>query len=304
MRQNLYQRLDLSTNHFLTVSVTLVLMIVISSCNQHKEASSSQEIEEIIIIPAPSKILYKRNFFRLEKSTRILLNLSDEKSKKTGDELIKLIQSKTGYKLKIADLYTTNKIESAIEIQVENKNKKNPAGFRVSISGNRIKLYSNGLNGLSYASDVILELLSKTDNHWQTAQVIIEDDPSTALRGIYLNVKDSTLDKSKLLKLLKINRINYLITSEKWSGLSNSYLQIDHTSKLLDDWRQYLEVEQHIKDFYISQNGIKDSIIFEISNVSLLHPDSLSVLGEALWSNPKNLNYQNLKNHLESKSNL
>lgn len=302
MKQNLYQQPNLSTNYFFVVSSIIIVAILVLSCNQQKEVVSNQTIEEIRVVPTPSKILYKRSRFKLEKSTRVLLNLSDEKSKKAADDLIKLIHSKTGYKLKISDRFTTNKVANAIEIIIKENGDIKTEGFKINISSNRIKIFSNDSNSMFYASNVILGLLAKTNNNWSAPQVIIEDYASTKLRGVYLTTNDSTINKPNLLELLKLNRINYLISSGEWTESSNSILHIGDTSELPSNWKLSLIEEENIKKYYLSRNEIKEAAIFKISNKALLHPDSLSILGEAMWSQPTNLNYQKLLNHLESKS--
>lgn len=301
MKNYLYQRLNLSTSNIYWFLSALIFISLINACNPKPKVESQQTIEEIKIVPAPVKILYKRNYFTLDKSTRVLLNLSDEKSKIAGDFLIKSILNKTGYQLKIADRFTTIKIPSTIEIIIGGNNNIKTDGYNINVSGNRIKLIANDSNGLLYASNTILRLITKINGDWKTAQVSIEDYPRTNFRGIYLTISDSTLDKERVVDMLKISKINYLVTSGNWEEYQSSLLRIDDTSQLYSNWANSFVEGQSIKDYYKSVNLSEQKSLFRISDTALLHPDSIQILGEAMWSSPKKLNYQKLLNHLESK---
>lgn len=302
MKFILYKQPLFSVKRYLLGINLLIIFFITSNCTPEKKPNKANKVSEINIVPNPSKILYKRGHFKLNKSTRILLNLSNDNAKIAGEYLLKEILKKTNYKLRIADRFTTTEINSGIEIIVGQYHNIKPEGFKIVISSNRIKILSNDSNGLFYASNVILDLLIKIDNGWNAAQVSIEDHPKTKIRGLYLNIQDSILDKPSLIKLLKKNRINYLISSENWDSLNSSILKINDTSLLSVNWKQNLIKEKNIKKFYLSTKHSDEIVLFNINDMSLLHPDSLSILGEAMWSKPNKLNYQKLVNHLKLKS--
>lgn len=302
MKFILYKQPLFSVKRYLLGINLLIIFFITSNCTPEKKPNKANKVSEINIVPNPSKILYKRGHFKLNKSTRILLNLSNDNAKIAGEYLLKEILKKTNYKLRIADRFTTTEINSGIEIIVGQYHNIKPEGFKIVISSNRIKILSNDSNGLFYASNVILDLLIKIDNGWNAAQVSIEDHPKTKIRGLYLNIQDSILDKPSLIKLLKKNRINYLISSENWDSLNGSILKINDTSLLSVNWKQNLIKEKNIKKFYLSTKHSDEIVLFNINDMSLLHPDSLSILGEAMWSKPNKLNYQKLVNHLKLKS--
>ncbi len=302
MKFILYKQPLFSVKRYLLGINLLIIFFITSNCTPEKKPNKANKVSEINIVPNPSKILYKRGHFNLNKSTRILLNLSNDNAKIAGEYLLKEILKKTNYKLRIADRFTTTEINSGIEIIVGQYHNIKPEGFKIVISSNRIKILSNDSNGLFYASNVILDLLIKIDNGWNAAQVSIEDHPKTKIRGLYLNIQDPILDKPSLIKLLKKNRINYLISSENWDSINGSILKINDTSLLSVNWKQNLIKEKNIKEFYLNTKHSDEMVLFNINDMSLLHPDSLSILGEAMWSKPNKLNYQKLVNHLKLKS--
>ncbi len=302
MKLYLFRRSIFSIKRFLSVLIAVTLFLSLSSCTEKTTKEKYNEVAEIKIIPSPTKILYKRGHFKLYKTTRILLNLSDEVSKNSGKYLIDKILEKTNYKLKIADRFTTKKISSGIEIILGDFKEIKPEGFKVVVSSNRIKIVANDLSGVYYASNVIISLIHKNTMGWNSPQISIEDYPKIITRGVYINFDDSSIDKIKLLQVLKKNRINYLVTPQKWELASNSLLNIQDTASLPTNWVNNLVTNTSIKSFYKNNNHSNDSLLFEITNAALLLPDSLAILGESVWTKANKLDYKNLIKHLERKS--
>ena len=163
MKLILYKRPEFSIERFLSILSIVIVFISLSSCTDKETAKTTNKVSDIRIIPAPVKILYKRGHFQLDKSTRILLDLSNDDSKDPGKYIIDAILEKTGYKLKIADRFTTNKINSGIEIILGNFVEIKPEGYKVVISSNRIKIVANDLSGIYYASEIIIDIITKNN---------------------------------------------------------------------------------------------------------------------------------------------
>jgi glycosyl hydrolase family 20 len=301
MKFGLINKLRTFTHRFISLSVTLVVIaILVSNCTTEKTEQTVQGISEVQIFPTPVKILYKRGYFKLDESTRVLLDISDEISNQAAKNIIDLVQHKTKHKLKIADRFTTIKFATAIEIIVGQDYNIKPEGFRIVISSNRIKILANDANGLYYASNVMIGLLNNNLSMWRAAQVSIEDYPKTNFRGVILNLQDSIPNKAEVVLLLTLSRINYVITTEKWANDPNSLLQIGDTSILLNHWDKNLIANNSISEFYNTISSTDEISLFSISNKAFLHPDSLLILGEAMWSSPTKLDYQKILKHIET----
>jgi len=298
MKLILFKRPIFSVKRFLSALSFIIILFYSYSCTPKKTTDVSNTISEIQISPAPVKILYKRGHFKLDKNTRVLLNLSDDHSKKMGKYLIDQLFEKTNYKLKIADVFTTNKINSGIEVIVGNFKKIKPEGFKMVISNNRIKILAIDQSGVHYASNLILDLINKNNDGWNAPQVSIEDYPKASIRAIYVGVNDSLLNKTELIQSLKKNRINYLITQQKWDESNNVLLKISDTVSISKHLRDYGIISTSVRAMY-ANSPPSDSMIFNITSISKLHKDSLAVLGEAMWSKPSKLNYKKLLNHLD-----
>lgn len=300
MKIFLYHQQNTSIKHYLQ-AICLVFFLYLSfGCTPKKITERPQIVSEIQITPTPVKILYKRGFFNLDKSTRVLLNLADNESNIAAEYLIKEIQAKTSYKLKISDRFTTIKIPRGIELIMGHDSTIKPEGFKIVISINRIKIIANDSNGLYYAINVIVELLKKDNISWQAAQLSIEDHPKAEIRALYIDIIDSITINHNFFKVLVKNRINHLILSQEWVGGHYLNLKIGDTTLLGENWRNYLIEGQSAKAIYLNSSQISNQAIFKINDKALLSTDSLTILGEALWTNTRNLNYNKLINHLET----
>lgn len=301
MKIYLYQLPNTSTKHYLQVTFLALFLSFGFGCTPNKTTKKEQIVSAIQITPAPVKILYKRDFFNLDKSSRVLLNLADDRSNKAGEYLINEIKNKTSYKLKIADRFTTIKIPSGIELIIGQNKTLRPEGFKLVISTNRIKIIANDPNGIHYAINVVLDLLKKNQTGWSSPQLSIEDYPKAQIRTLYINNSDSMSIDHGLIQLLVKNRINNLILAEEWDNDTNEFIKIGDTTLLAENWRTHLIEGNKAQEFYRKSKQIGNQAIFKINDSHLLKADSLIILGEALWTNSKNLNYKKLINHLETR---
>jgi len=271
--------------------MSIILIIIFYSCKQVENNSVEHSINKINITPTPYKILYKRGNYVLEKSTRILLNLSNEVENHFAEHLINSLLIKTGKKLKIADRFTTDNITNSIEILYGNNKSITSEGYKISVAQNKVKIYANDPNGITYASNLFVTMLTKSEsNKWLTPQLTIEDYPKTSIRAIYLEFIDSTDYKEEHMLNQLINyRFNYLITNTKMVQYNptNSIIIVNDTSDLTFDWTKNLIENRSIHEFYLTDTSSTESSVFKMKNKTLLHPDSLALLSEAMWSQVK-----------------
>ncbi len=288
MNQILYQRLKSSINKHLMVLALLSFIIVIPYCTTTVNKEKLDAINEVILIPTPKKLLYKRGVFDLKKTTRVLLNLSDQKSKTQGEYLLAKLKDKTGYTIKISDRFTTSKIKSSIEIITDKWTENIPESFKIDIKGSKIKIYANDTNGLFYAINTVVELFNKKDpNGWQAPQLLIEDSPKARIRAIRLSIDSIPYTQSNIIKLLQQNRINYLQAAGSFNANSrHNYLKISNSI-------EFNSSNQSIKSFYMESHTL-DTLAFTITDINQLQADSLKVLSEAMWSKTNKLNYPKL----------
>ena len=297
MKSILDNMLYLSLKRIYKKIIIIILIITLYSCKQGKNNSVEHSINQVAITPTPYKILYKRGNYSLEKSTRMLLNLSAEEENYFAEHLINSLLIKTGKKFKIADRFTTDKITKSIEILYGNNKSIKFEGYKINIAQNKVKIYANDANGITYAINQFVTILTKSKNNkWLAPQLIIEDYPKTSIRAIYLNSIDSTNYKVEdMLNLLIKYRFNYLITDSKMvkSNPHSTIKIVNSTSSLTFNWRNNLIENKSIHEFYLTDTNSTETIVFKIKNKALLHPDSLAQLSEAMWSQTKNLNYIN-----------
>lgn len=289
MKYKLHQRLIPSTNSFFLIAGLISVILLVSNCSTQNDSKKQDVVIDVQITPTPAKLLYKRGFFPLNKSTRILMDLSDKRSKEIGEILIDKIKIKTNYKLRIADRFTTNKLSSSIEIITDQVGLAKKEGFKLEIRKDKITIYASDNTGLFYAVNLTLDLLNKNKgNQWQCPQLLIEDYPNIAFRAISIAPTIIDIDNERLLVLAKKNRINNLFISSTYEMARSEYLTIhNHTLTKKDS----LTNTMSIKTFYDLSQPLNDTLIFYVENINQLHPDSIALIGEAMWSKTSNRNY-------------
>ncbi len=301
MKHKLYQRLIVSVNSIIFYTGVVYVLLSLLSCSTNNNAESTSHIQEIQITPTPFKILYKRDFFELKKSMRVLMNLSDSKSKQTSEALIALLKKKTGRIFKIADRFTTSKLANTIEIITDEDKHIKPQGFKIMVGSNKIKLYANDLMGLQYGTQTIIDLLQKEDGRWLIPQSTIIDEPKIENRAIYLTLPDSVWPDGLAQSLVK-NRINQLITPQKYTLAATGLVLLSDTASLNSRWKLDITHAKSIKQLYLESPQKCTTAIFTINHPAMLSTDSLCILGEALWSPSAKLNYSSIENRIAIKS--
>ncbi|MCF6361397.1 MAG: beta-N-acetylhexosaminidase [Cyclobacteriaceae bacterium] len=298
MRLKLYQLLILSTNNILLLLGIVSIPLLLTNCSTKNDSNKEDLALEVKITPVPAKLLYKRGYFQLDKGTRILMNLSDIKSKEIGAYFLNELKLKTKYKLKIADRFTTSKLNSSIEIITDQSGLTKKEAFKIEIKRDKIKIYASDNKGLYHAVNTVLELLNKTYGaKWRAPRLIIDDYPATIFRALYISSDSLEVNKNLLLELLQKNRINHLVIEDTSNFAQTNYIAVINPANLKLDENRY--ISGSIKDFYSTNSTKNDTLVFAINNFQL-HPDSLALIGEAMWSKPDKRNYTRFMKRLNN----
>ena len=118
--------------------------------------------------------------------------------------------------------------------------------------------------------------------------MLIEDYPNIAFRAISIAPTIIDIDNERLLVLAEKNRINNLFISSTSEMARSEYLTI-HNRPLTK--KDSLTNTMSIKTFYDLSQPLNDTLIFYVENINVLHPDSIALIGEAMWSKTSNRNY-------------
>lgn len=276
--------------HFLPF---LYVFILSFGCTQ-QEKHDAQSVNEVQILPAPNKLLYKRGSFVLSSKTRILLNLSDNREKEVANYLLQRLKQKIKHKLKIADRFTTSKIKNKIELVHQPQLAED--GYNLYVSSTTVRIEFSNKRSATYAIETFFGILENENGKWLIPQLSIEDKPYMTFRGIYLKA-ETKLDETLINQLIRY-RFNLLI--------------IDDSIKDPIDSQQISIINKHDADslalnyltnlsptnFYGKSFDTNDKLVYEINNRKLLSKDSLSIISEAMWTKPEVRNIQKLKEHL------
>lgn len=276
------------------LSTTLILASCLKKSEQHTEP-----INEVKIVPAPYKLLYKRGVFELTKTTRILLNLSNNSEKEIANQLLATIKETTGYKLKIADRFTTSKINSRIKIAFNSE--LGQEEYRIYVTNSSLKLSFKNMRSAKYGIETLRQLLSKKDKKWIIPQLSLEDKPFISYRGIYLSKKLAV--DNKIIEEIGRHRFNYIVVPNDRT-IDSLNVEGEVVQEAEFDSTKVTKIISHLvpSTFYTQKLDTQEKVVFKINNPSLLAKDSLSILEEALWTRPENKDLGKLKECLtESK---
>lgn len=275
--------------------ITLIIFLIsmlISGCQQ-KSKKESLPINNVHITPTPNKILYKRGYFELTKSTRILLNLSVKEQELRAEELINLILIKTGHKLKISDKFTTNKIHNSIDLEYKDALNLIPGSFELKITSNKIEIAAGETSGFTYAFNLLISLMEKKNNTWQIPQIFLEDKPAHTSRALELNIPLEATS-TKLISELIGYRINYLFIQDGDTVNSkNTELSIFNKNEINNILNTPISKASTISQLAaIADKNKTGSIVYSINSNSQLSSDSLRRISEIMWSEPKSFSNQ------------
>ncbi len=263
-------------------------------CTPNRPANQAHRIVEVQITPAPVKQLYKRDYFTLQKTTRVLLNLTTNRTQANGTYLIEKIRQKCHYKLKISDSFSTYKQTSSIALELEEKGEYPTQGFKLAVGSHKVVIEAGDNEGLYYGIQLFINLIERKNGKWLVPQTIISDYPVHPFRGLWLNLSDTTRLPKNLESLLLTNRINHIINPIPLPGLPHI-----KQHKATSFWKAYCDTSTSIQQFY-THLPTRDTLVFNLS-FDQLHPDSLAILGEAMWSQPQAKNLPKLLERLQDK---
>lgn len=272
----------------ISIKIIILSIVILVGCKEEKKPLPP--VNDVKIVPLPSKILYKRGYFELTKNTRILLNLSINKQEIIAEDLIQMILAKTGHKLKISDSYTNHKLKKSIELEYLKNPGDIPGSFNLRIASNKINIVATDNIGMTYAFNVLINLMQKNEGKWVIPQLTVEDKPYRKNRVIILNNPD-TQYSIELEKSLINNRINYLFLP---GGDTIRNLKKEIMLKNRNSLESYFS-EPFMKVSTISElnrvimSNSKNTIIFSVHDDSQLSDDSLQLIGQAFWSDPENI---------------
>ena len=276
-----------------TFSVLLYTTLILAGCTIKKE-HTMQSINEVKLHPVPYKLLYKRGFFELKKTSKILLNLSNNNEKEIANQLIQEIKKTTGYKLKIADRFTTSKIRSKIEINFNPDLKAEE--YHISVSNTTIKINFNSIGGATYAIETLQQLLCKKSGKWMIPQLNLEDRPYTKFRGIYIG-EDITISNT-IIEQISTYRFNRIIVADA-TKIDSLYANNNITWISKFDTTDINVVSDLTPTNFYNQKPIpQGKVIFKISTSQLFNKDSLKIIEEAMWTRPEKKDIKKLKDHL------
>ncbi len=145
--------------------------------------SYSQSDPNFGIIPAPKSIVKKNGFFKLSQQTALVYNSQEER--KIAELFRDLIKQQEGFELIIAKNFVQQP-ESVINFSADASNFKNEA-YELTIGERQINIKGEP-KGVFYAMQTLSQLYLANKDTRQIPQLVIQDEPRYAYRGLHLDV--------------------------------------------------------------------------------------------------------------------
>ena len=191
------------------------------SCKSETERNFLES--EIKIIPKPAELQLNKGSFTIDKNTSVVFD--SEKQEKVADYLVAKFEKAAGFSMPILKEGKTGK---SIVFKVD-KNMSNEM-YSLNISKDTILIKANSLGGYLYGVQSLLQLLpseiegSEIQNvTWTVPQIVINDAPRFAYRGLMLDISRHFFDKEYIIETIdalfmhKMNVLHlHLVDDQGW----------------------------------------------------------------------------------------
>ena len=174
---------------FILSIIIVVFATVFLTCSFQTKFIKKEKIEELSLIPIPTKITKDKGNFSITPELKIYLNSKDEQSQVVADYLVDKLNKPTGFNLKAEKLPELD-LQKNIILLTTNKADKNfgDEGYTMTVDTNFVIIRANKAAGLFYGVQTLRQLLpveieSSTavpDIKWQIPCVEITDGFNSA----------------------------------------------------------------------------------------------------------------------------
>jgi hexosaminidase len=168
-------------------SVITLVFIILNSCT-----STNEKTGTISIIPQPLNINHLAGAFQLNSKTKLVYP-DDAGVKQIAGFLTQLISIPTGIELQSGEM---NDSKNVIQLELSGNNDLGYEGYELDVTKKKIIIRANGLNGLFYGVQTLLQLLPAEiynsekvkGTEWLVPCCTIKDKPRFSWRGMHLDV--------------------------------------------------------------------------------------------------------------------
>jgi len=172
--------------------------------------SCTSEIDDTLvsgIIPAPASMERQNGQFILNRSVSIFYN--DDDLKATAEYLARKFEDFLSVKSHLSLNENLSSMKKGIYLQLDTSMfNLGPEGYRMVVSGKKIKVNAGSPAGIFYGIQSLLQLIDQNNdgknNRFSVPAVVISDHPRFSWRGMHLDVSRHFEDKEFIKKYLDI----------------------------------------------------------------------------------------------------
>ena len=210
--------------------IIVVLATVFLTCSFQTKFIKKEKIEELSLIPNPTKIIKNEGCFSITPELKIYLNSRDEQSQNVADYFVKKINTPTGFNFKVEKVSASDLQKNVILLSTNEKDKNlGDEGYTLTVDTNFVIISANKPAGLFYGVQTLRQLLpveieSKklvTGVQWVVPCVEIIDVPRFKWRGAHLDVcrhfflNDFVKKYIDILAMYKMNVFHWHLTEDQ-----------------------------------------------------------------------------------------
>jgi len=215
---------------FVLSIIILVLATMFLTCSMQTKLTEKEKIDELSLIPKPTKITKQKGSFSIKPGLKIYLDSKEKQSQFVADYLVNKLNNSTGYELK-AENKPGSDLNQNILLLSTNETDKNlgDEGYKLMVDVNSVSIHAAKPAGLFYGVQTLRQLLpvaieskeSAAGVDWEIPCLKIEDIPRFKWRGAHLDVcrhffpKEFVKKYIDILAMHKLNTFHWHLTEDQ-----------------------------------------------------------------------------------------
>ena len=243
--------------------IKLLLILPVLSllilCNQQNKSGT----REIAVIPKPQSVTYDRGDFILSHATRLKFDQADIRIKEIPGQISQALR--TGV--------LPDQGSGVIDLEIDDRADIQPAGYRLQIRRNKIRITAKEPAGLFYGIQTLKQLIP-ADGSGKIPCMDMTDFPAFGWRGLMLDCSRTFLLKEYILKsidrlaAIKMNVLHLHLTDDQgWRIEIKKYPELTRICSKFDP-----RYPGEVNGFY-TQDDIREIVAYAAKNFITVVPE-------------------------------
>jgi len=237
----------------------LPILSLLASCNQQNKSGT----REIAVIPKPQSVAYDRGDFILSHATRLKFDQADIRIKEIAGQISQVLWTSV----------LPDRGSGVIGLGIDDRADIQPAGYRLQVRRNKIKVMAREPAGLFYGIQTLKQLIP-ADGSGKIPCLDMTDFPAFGWRGLMLDCSRTFLPKEYILKsidrlaAIKMNVLHLHLTDDQgWRIEIKKYPELTRISSKFDP-----RYPGEVNGFY-TQDDIREIVAYAAKNFITVVPE-------------------------------